>query len=321
MPGVENIKAESTTNTSRQNSRKRSFRQEDSAAEPFESSGSSTAAVRAQSPINKKPPIQVQKAAKISIQIASDSDHPTVNGIAATKEFIAVRDNANKKFKLFNIRGGLEKFLDIHDSYFESGIVLANKGTMVAIVPVDASIILYRIFTNELVKEKAISKFPGSCRDITSNGNLCCLLMGTNTVIIYPMDGKEAKSIAIKEAFGKGIKFGHHLYLDSDEKLFVSCEGLNKGIICLTIAGTPLWFQALPGTPRGVTKIDGYLCIADSSSNCIHVLSTSGKHCGQRLAKIDLEGDPNYIFFDKTVRKLYVSHRYTSNTVSVFNVK
>ena len=157
VPGVENIKAESTTNTSRQNSRKRSFRRVDSAAEPFESSGSSATAVRAQSPINKKPPIQVQKAAKISIQIASDSEHPMVNGIAATKDFIVVRDNANNKLKLFNVRGGLEKTVDINDSYFDNGIVLANQRTMAS--NEGSKIVLYRISMNEFVKEKDILSF------------------------------------------------------------------------------------------------------------------------------------------------------------------
>ena len=104
----------------------------------------------------------------------------------------------------------------------------------------------------------------------------CVLHRKNNVITVLDAHGKQVREIFRTDAFGKMIEFGVDIHMDSaSHNIYVPCNGKNRGVLCLSVEGEPLWVTPLEGYLGGITELDGTLCVSDCCKG--HAWCTHGK--------------------------------------------
>ena len=218
---------------------------------------------------------------------------------------IVVSDTRNKKLKLFDMDGRTVSSID--SRHHVHGITIVNRERF-ATCGLYKNINLWTLRGDIIVAEDVSYKVDHNSYGIHYNGTYYCVVHRNNSAItILDTQGRQVRKIAIKEAFGKKIRFGWDIHMDSTTHIYVPCISPNYGVLCVSVEGEPLWFSPLKGLPYGITEIHGVLCVADWSEHSVHLMSKTGEYKGKLLDKGEMTDQPECIYYDDRQRKLYFS--------------
>ena len=186
------------------------------------------------------------------------------------------------------------------------GITIVNLNRVATCGP-DKQIYLWTLRGKILVAEDPSYNVDHKSHGIHYNGTYYCVLHWyVIAITVLDIQGRQVRKIAIKEAFGKKIRFGWDIHMDSTtHNIYAPCWDFNYGVLCVSVEGDPLLFFPLTGGPWGITEIHGVLCVADCREQCVHLMSKTGEYKGKLLDKDDISGKPEYICYDDRQLKLF----------------
>ncbi|KAK3108386.1 hypothetical protein FSP39_006817 [Pinctada imbricata] len=220
-------------------------------------------------------------------------------------EFSLRRPNDQRGLTVKGVLCVLERVIVV-DTYYTLGITYVCNNTFATCGSGD-TLYLWTVRGQTIVNEDVSYHVDHRADGIHYNGKYYCVLhRWDDAIAILDRQGIQVRKIIMKEACGKKIRFGWDIHMDSDtNNIYVPCENEN-GVMCMTLEGQSLWFTPLSGAPYGITEIHGTLCVADSASQCLHLITKDGEYVRKLLDKEDLEGKPKYVCHGQDGR-LYVS--------------
>ena len=243
-----------------------------------------------------------------SIKTSLYSKDMNVRGILILCDKVIVADCDNSKLNLFDLYGThLSAEYSIHRI---SGIAKFTDSQLVTYG--DDNQIRFWTLRGKVIKSNdgTFNVGTGFSNAISYNGTyFCATQLLPNVIKAIDMQGRLVKKIVMEEVFGKKIAFGSDIHMDSaTNDIYIPCVMDNRGVLCVSLRGEPLWFSSLKGVPRGITDIRGVLCVAvDGTEQCLHLVSMAGKYEKKLLGKDELAGYPMYMYYDSVETKLYFS--------------
>ena len=158
-----------------------------------------------------------------------------------------------------------------------------------------------------------------------SNGTYFCSIQDNVreiAITLHDYIGRFHKRMDMKNiTLGKNTP-SSYIYMEPEtHKIFLACTDerqrkKRKGILCLDIEGTVLWFTPLDNAiPVAITQVQDVLCVSDELST-LHLLSLDGKY-GQELMKIH----HNTTIIDANKDSgIFCCASFANNVVMVYNV-
>ena len=158
-----------------------------------------------------------------------------------------------------------------------------------------------------------------------SNGTYFCSIQDNVREIVITLHdsiGRFHKRIDMKNiTLGKNTP-SSYIYMEPEtHKIFLACTDERqrkkmKGILCLDIEGTVLWFTPIDNAiPVAITQVQDVLCVSDELST-LHLLSMDGKY-GKELMKIR----HNTTIIDANKDSgIFCCASFANNIVMVYNV-
>ncbi|KAK3108051.1 hypothetical protein FSP39_000222 [Pinctada imbricata] len=259
------------------------------------------------------------KCQEFSVKRPEDKKTVDVHGVLCVSDKVVVVDYYNNMLKLFDHNGTYLSYTDLKDDTWGISYV---RDSMFATCGGGKTVYLWTVRGQTIVSEYVSYHVDQRAHGIHYNGTYYCVLHHwDNAITILDRQGRQVRKIIMKEACGKTFKFGWDIHMDSDtNNIYVPCDN-EHGVLCMTIEGQALWFTPLP-CPRGITEIQGTLCVADCRGACLHLITKEGEYVGKLLDKEDLGGGPDYVRYGQDGR-LYVSYDSCDNKhdmISVYTV-
>ena len=199
--------------------------------------------------------------------------------------------------------------------------IIAVNGNRFATCGTDKTVRLWTLREEAIVTDDLSYDVDNDSHGNHYNGTYFCVLhYRDNAITVLDTQGRQVRKIVRKEAFGKGIKFGWDIHMDNAKhNIYVPCSGVNRGVLCLSVEGEPLWLTPLKGSLGGVTEIDGVLCVTDYKiGHGIQMVSKNGKYKGKLLDKDVLKGgNLEYVYYVASEKKIFFN-TYNSSDIICF---
>ena len=266
--------------------------------------------------------LKATKYAEFSAKTLDDKEEPYITGVLAMNSRIIICDSDNTKFKLFDEHGSF--LYSINSKHRIYGIHVTNSdcGTFVTCSDSDEKIHLWTLRNDVIYSENVSYDVDLWSHGISYNGTYYSVLhFFHNTITVLDTQGSQVRKIVITEAFGKDVHYGWDIHMDSTtHNIYVPCEGVYKGVMCVSMEGDVLWLTPLLEDPWGITAINDLLCVTGWDQQCVHLMTKTGQNCGKLLDKEHLTSKPFKLCYDKYDKRMYISFE-GMDTVSIFSIE
>ncbi|KAK3108243.1 hypothetical protein FSP39_003947 [Pinctada imbricata] len=272
-------------------------------------------------------PLKATKCLTFSVERPEDKKKVWLTGLLCLLDNVVVVDADNKVLKLFDQSGTYLSSTKLKD--YTSGITYVGDGTFATCGGNTVCLWTIKnrqgIFTRgkRIVSEDVSYHVDHTTYGIHFNGTYYCVLhREDNAITILDRQGRQVRKIIMKEACGKKFEFGLDIHMDSDtNNIYVPCSH-EHGVLCMTMDELALWFIRLHYLPRGITEIQGILCVADNVSASLHQITKEGEYVRKLLDEEDLGGNPYCVCYGQDDR-LYVSYSVLGDckNISVYTFK
>ena len=237
--------------------------------------------------------------------------------MALADKFIIV-ENGNEKLKLFAEDG---ECLSTTPLTHETHGITEIDCDRFATCGVGNQVFFWKIKGDTIIQEDISYEVEHVAHGIHYDGTYYCVLHpGQNAVTIFD-NGGYVRMFVILEAFGREMKFswGWDIHIDrGTHNVYIPCWGDNKGILCVSVEGEVLRFDAFDGNVSFITEVYGLLCIADCKNNRVNLISKDWISQSQVL---DIKPrQPHCVAINKSNRILIISYKYT-DVIGVFSLK
>ena len=256
---------------------------------------------------------------KFSIGRSEDKESACITGIVVISDKVIVSDSGNEQLKLFDTDG---KYMSSTDSKHHAwGITIVSNNRFVT-CGLDDNLYLWTLRGETIAAEEVSYKIYHYSHGINYNSTYYCVVDRDNSAItVLDTQGRKVRKIIIKEAFGKKIRFGLDIHMDrKTHNIYVTCVLDNRGVLCVSVEGEPLWFSPLTGLPWGITTIHGLLCVTDRREQCVHLMSKTGEYKGKLLDEDEMTDPSRCVYYDDRQQKLYFS-LYHKDIICYVSVK
>ena len=262
--------------------------------------------------------VRATKFLEFSTKITEDTDKVYVTGVLSMADKFVIVDNLNQKLKLYMESG--EYISSTAFTEYTWGITRVDHDRFATCGFCD-QIFLWKIDGNDIIPLDKTYKIDHNAYGIHSSGTYYCVLhRDDNAVTILDDEGRYVLTFFVKEVFGKKVEFGWNNHSDKDTQIYIPRVGENKGILRVSVEGEVLQFNALDGSPRGITEIHGLLCVVDFDNGCIKVKSKDWELHSKLLDDSAVKRHPTYIAFNDSTKKLIISY-YNEDAITVFSLK
>ncbi|KAK3108134.1 hypothetical protein FSP39_001797 [Pinctada imbricata] len=261
--------------------------------------------------------LKATKCQEFSVKRPEDKEKVWVTGVLCVSDKVVVVNKENYVLKLFDQNGTYLSSTELEDHTW--GITFI-RDSIFATCGFSNTVYLWTVRGQTIVSEDVSYHVDHSAHGIHYNGTYYCVLhRDYNAITILDRQGRQVRKIIMKEACGKKFEFGWDIHMDSDtNNIYVPCMN-GYGVVCMTIEGKALWFTPLFG-PRGITEIQGTLCVVEYSGPCLHQITKDGEYVRKLLEKKDLGWGPRYVCYGQDGR-LYVSYdSCDKHVISVYTV-
>ena len=263
--------------------------------------------------------ISVTKVLEFSTKRPDDVEDVNIHGVLTLDDKFVIVDDENRQLKL----------------YTESGEYLCSETipkTTWGITKVDSDrfatcgygeqIFMWKIFENKISQEAKTYNVDLDAYGIHFNGTYYCVLHHlNNAVTILDEQVNQVRKFSIKEVLGKKVDFGWDIHSDRHtHHVYIPCKGNTRGVLCVSIDGEVLRFNALAGSPRGITELHGFLCVTHFQTNCVHLVSKNWKSQSKLLDANVMKGSPDFIAVNASEDKLMISYA-GKDVITVFTLK
>ncbi|KAK3096598.1 hypothetical protein FSP39_001564 [Pinctada imbricata] len=257
-----------------------------------------------------------------NVKRQEDIEKCYVTGVLYIPGHIVVVDYYNHVLKLFDLSGIYVSSTGVNDNTL--GITCVDDCTF-ATCGLSNTLYLWTLRGSTIVSKDVSYQVDDYVHGIHYNGTYYCVLhvhRDDNTITVLDRQGTQVRKIITKEAYGRTFKFAYDIHTDSEtNNIYVPCWD-EDGVLCMTIEGQALWFRSLSYGPRGITEIQGALCVADRTDICLHLIAKEGRYVRKLLDEEALGGEPEHLCYGQD-DKLYISYDSVDDKhdiISVFTV-
>ena len=263
--------------------------------------------------------VRVTKMSEFSTARQEDKNDVYITGVLILGDKFVIVDDGNKTLKLHRENGEYQSSIALPEATY--GITQID-GDRFATCGYGERVMLWKMHENEISPQNESYKVDNLAHGIHFNGTYFCVLHNDdNAVTILGDRGRHIRKFVIKEAFGKSIKFGWDIHSDKDtHHVYIPCEKDNAGLLCVSVYGDVLQFNALSGSPHGITEAHGFLCLVDFENSCVNLISKDSKSQSKLLDENVILQEPYHIAVNASSKKLIVSY-FMENVISVFSLK